>query len=97
MGIYLRPSPCFKRWRERSSWTETFSIFKSLYVSKERYSECLQFYERIIEIGLRRDVVTYRMILQVICEEEVVQGVGNVTQDLMVSYASSMSNVYLSS
>nr|UPT48993.1 pentatricopeptide repeat protein AaPPR1266 [Agave angustifolia] len=76
---------------------KTFNIFMSLYASRGDIPGVFSCYRRIKEIGLRRDVVTYRMILQVICEEEVVQGVGNVTQDLMVSYASSMSNVYLSS
>ena len=65
--------------------------FQHLHVSlcfQMRYSECLQIYERNKEIGLCRDIVTYKMILQVLCEEEVVQGVGNVIQDLIVSYAS---------
>ncbi|ONK61336.1 uncharacterized protein A4U43_C08F28810 [Asparagus officinalis] len=63
--------------------TKTYNIFMSLYASRGNVDGVLRCYRRIREIGLRHDVVSSRIILQVLCEKKMVHDAENVIADIM--------------
>ncbi|KAJ6807854.1 pentatricopeptide repeat-containing protein-like [Iris pallida] len=66
--------------------TKTYNVFMSLYASID-VSGLLRYYRRITECGLRPDVVSYRIVLQVLCGKKLVREAEEVIDEVMKSGA----------